>query len=196
MLGLHDQFGGFLGGVAVMVGKGLALRDRDAGLRDGCEKFLRIADAGEGENLARFQRRDRGRIGHQPAVENRQSARRGGNDIARGFPSPTTSSASVRASCAASGARKGPAGNTRALPMPRRPSTTAMREILGERGVLQAVVHDDDAGAGRAAACAPATRSRATMVGATRASSSASSPTCAARSVCASTRLGPARLPP
>ena len=80
------------------------------------------------------------------------------------------------------------------LPMPRRASITAKREILRQRGILQAVVHDDEAGALRACDAAPATRSRATTVGATRASRRASSPTCAARSACASTSFGPADI--
>ena len=40
------------------------------------------------------------------------------------LPSPTTIKASVRASCWRSGARRGPAGNTPPLPMPRSPSIT------------------------------------------------------------------------
>ena len=35
---------------------------------------------------------------------------------------------------------------TRPLPRPRLPSTMAMVEVLGQRRVLQAVIHDDDAG--------------------------------------------------
>ena len=51
------------------------------------------------------------------------------------------------------------------------------RKILAQRRILKSVVHHDDAGALRGGQCAPATRLRATIVGATCASSSASSPT-------------------
>ena len=71
VLGLHDEPGCFLGGIAVMIGEGAPLRDGDAGRRNGGEKFVRVADAGEGETLARFHRRDGGGIGHQPAVQHR-----------------------------------------------------------------------------------------------------------------------------
>ena len=77
---------------------------------------------------------------------------------------------------------QGPGGKHASVAEPAPGVDHGQRKILGERGILQAVVHDDDAGAGRQPRPrAPATRSRATMVGATRASSSASSPTSAAR---------------
>ena len=64
-------------------------------------------------------------------------------------PSPTTISACARSSCAASGARSGPAGMTRPLPMPRLRIDDEDGKILGQRRILESVVHDDDAGAGR-----------------------------------------------
>ena len=50
VFGLHDQRGRFLGREAVMIGKGLAARERKAGRARGREELLRIADAGEGEH--------------------------------------------------------------------------------------------------------------------------------------------------
>ena len=70
--------------------------------------------------------------------------------------SPTTSSAWARASCASSGARSGPAGSTQPLPMPRASVDDQHGEILGERRILEAVVHDDDA----RARCASQPRAR------------------------------------
>ena len=63
------------------------------------------------------------------------------------------------------------------LPMPRRPST----ESLARPGSCGSGVHDDHVGARQAGNAAPATRSRDTTVGATRATRSGSSPTSRAR---------------
>jgi len=49
-------------------------------------------------------------------------------------PSPMTTSAWARLSCALSGARNGPAGNTRPLPRPVRPSTTMIERSLASAG--------------------------------------------------------------
>ena len=48
---------------------------------------------------------------------------------------PTTTSAWARVSCASSGARSGPAGMTRPLPMPRRASTTSSEKSLASEGL-------------------------------------------------------------
>ncbi len=98
------------------------------------------------------------------------------------------------ASCGASGARSGPAGNTLPLPKPRRASITSSERSLYSDGSLKAVIHHDDGGALRLrGGGARDTVARETIVGAARASSSGSSPTSADLCALASTRTGPAR---
>ena len=92
---------------------------------------------------------------------------------------PTTTSAWARASCASSGARNGPAGMTRPLPMPRRASTTSTAKSLASDGFWKPSSMTMTLAPAATAAARPPTRSRATMVGATRASRSGSSPTSA-----------------
>ena len=91
----------------------------------------------------------------KPASGSRRAAKTGSSRSAAAATTrrrrrcPITSSASALSSCAASGARSGPAGVTMPLPMPRRASTTSTAKVLGERRVLKAVIHDDDARSGR-----------------------------------------------
>ena len=126
--------------------------------------------------------RDQGRLRLEPALEHRNAARRCATAVDRrcaGWRSPTTSSASARSSWTASGARSGPAGNTRPLPMPRLPSTTTIDRSLISEGFWNP--SSMTITLAPTASMAPATRSRATIVGASRASSSGSSPTSDAR---------------
>ena len=145
------------------------------------EETLRRGDAGPGDDalalsqlLPRQERRlarSTGRRSDAAAIRRRGRRRPAGS---------LTTMASVSSSWNSSGARSGPAGITRPLPRPRPPSTTAIAQVLGERWVLQAVVHDDDGGRDAGPSrwrVRRRRRSRATSVGATRASSSASSPT-------------------
>ena len=127
------------------------------------EEFLRIADAGKGQHARAGQRRDDARVGLEPRRETPAAARLRASPctLGRQSPSPTTSSACARASCAPSGARSGPAGKTRPLPMPRAAVDHQHRKILGERRILEAVVHHDDARAGRHAPPARRRRGRA-----------------------------------
>ena len=62
--------------VAVMVGKACAFGDRDAGFGEGCEEFLRIADAGKGQNAAPAERGDGRWIGFETS-HGRSRARAG-----------------------------------------------------------------------------------------------------------------------
>ena len=101
-----------------------------------------------------------------------------------------TTTASVSSSWKSSGARSGPAGITMPLPMPRTPSTRAMLRSLARRGFCRpSSMTMTVAGCGPVSmARAPCWRSRASWVGTTRASSSASSPTSRALSVPALTQ--------
>ena len=146
-------------------------------------------------NLPAAQRCDRAGIGRERAVKHRQAAR-----LRRRSRSPMRlrrrSAARKRARAAVRAARaSGPGGDHPAIADAARIDHED-RKVLDQRRVLKSVVHHDDARARvpwRAAR--PDTRSSATTVGATRASSSGSSPTCAA--VCAgSTITGPASRPP
>ena len=111
-------------------------------------------------------------------------------------PSPSTTSASARRICAASGARSGPAGNTRPLPMPRAPSMTHQRQILAQRRVLKAVVHDDhvDAEAGEQPCARSADRRRRPSARTAR-GAAASSPTSRAVWTAGETKSGPVSWP-
>ena len=80
--------------------------------------------------------------------------------------------------------------------MPRLPSITASVKSLAIEPFCKPSSITTTLAPFARANSAPATRSRAMMVGAARASSNASSPTCAAVSACTSTSFGPARLPP
>ena len=112
-----------------------------------------------------------------------------------GSPPPIMISASVRAICGDSGARKGPAGISGVAE-----AAIAVdhdqRAILGDRGILEAVVHHDHAGALRfCQRDSPSIRSRATPP-ARRASINGSSPTSAASCRAGSTSNGPRNRPP
>ena len=75
--------------------------------------------------------------GIEPAVENRKLPRPGRGPDGGGRRLallPMTRTACARASCASSGARSGPAGKTRPLPMPRVPSTTRIERSLVSDG--------------------------------------------------------------
>ena len=147
---------------------------------------------GKGQHPPSLQHGQRLRIRLKPAMEHRQALRlRAAATASPAAPAPTTSSAWARRSWLSSGARSGPAGNTLPLPMPRRPSTTRIERSLCSPGFWKpSSITIEPAPAARAAS-APAARSRATMVGANRASSSGSSPTSAARCRAGSTRTGP-----
>ena len=109
---------------------------------------------------------------------------------------PITRTACAWPSCASSGARSGPAGNTEPLPTPRRPSTTTIDRSFCSDGFWKPSSMMTMSAPAARAASAPATRSRATITGADRASSNGSSPTSAARCLAGSTRRGPASVPP
>ena len=163
---------------AVMIGKRAPLRHGDAGLRRGGKKLLRIADAGKGQHLAPLQRRRGARIGHQPAMQTGKPARAGGGDDVAGAAALAHHQQRVGArELRVERRAQRPGGKHAPLPMPRRPSTTAMVKSLASEAFCKPSSMITTLAPAAAAACAPATRSRATMVGATRASSSASSPT-------------------
>ena len=60
-------------GVAVVIGKACLFGDVDAGCGERGEKFLRIADAGEGQGFAPADRRDHAAIGLKPGLKDRQA---------------------------------------------------------------------------------------------------------------------------
>ena len=133
----------------MMVGEACPLRGRDTCFGEGAEEFLRIGDAGEGENAPAAQRRDCGGVRFEPGMENRQAAadrafrHRGG---------------------AVRGADDHHGIGFRHLRVERRPQRPCRkrsavadaaaaidhhdREVLGERRVLEAVVHHDHGRAG------------------------------------------------
>ena len=94
-----------------------------------------------------------------------------------------------------SGARSGPAGKDRPLPMPVSPSTAMIEQSLASDGFWKpSSMIDDVRRRRRRQPARPATRSAATTVGACAASSMASSPTLSAVAP-GSTRSGPFWLP-
>ena len=74
VVGLHDEVGRVLGGIAVVIGKRPPLRDCDARGTGGFKKFIRIPDARECKHATPFEFPHNGRIGRQMTVENRQVA--------------------------------------------------------------------------------------------------------------------------
>jgi len=78
------------------------------------------------------------------------AAMAGGNRRGRGSITDDDH-ASVRASCGGSGARKGPAGKHEAVAEAAVAVDHDQRGILGDRGILKAVIHQDHTGALRPA---------------------------------------------
>ena len=151
-------------GIGVMVGEGARPISR-APLCDMSRRISRIGDAGK---------RDHRQHAEPARVAARHDARRSTGLAAEASangaalpPSPITSSASARAICAERRAQ-GPRRHHQAVADAGAASTT-IRLILGKLRVLEAVIHDDDASVGRLDRLAPAARSAATMVGASRA---------------------------
>jgi hypothetical protein len=180
--------------IAVMIGESRGLDDLGAERLQRGEELLRSADAGEGDDAAPAQPLRR-------VVAARSRARTSGACAAR-IPASCTRSSPIRtnrsasASPCATGTRNGPAGSTRPFPNPVSPSITTMRSDLTRVGFCSPSSMTITSAPARTALSAPAGRSRATIVGATAASRSGSSPTWPASCASGSTAIGPARLPP
>ena len=132
--------------------------------------------------LLRPQRRDRLRSGSSAAVEQRQAAARAAIATASAGCPRRSPAARRRDRAGARAARAAGRPGTRSRCRCRaRPSTTTIDRSFASDGFWKPSSMTMTSAPAARAACAPATRSRATMVGATRASSSGSSPTSAAR---------------
>src|SRR5579883_391749 len=130
--------------IEVMIGKAARRCDSRAERREGRKKLFRPADASEGEDVAPFQARRRRRLRYEPRA-NRLSADGGApalsggirrvNDHRDGDMRPLRAGGRTQRS----GRKAEPVAETIGA-VDRRQA-----EILGERGILQAVVEDKDA---------------------------------------------------
>ena len=138
--------------VGMMIGKAAPARDHHAGGLKRREELFRPPDAGEGKHAPALQARGGVGLGPERRPQHRFAARRGGARDRRAGVAVADEDERV---------------GERPLRRKRRPQRSARqaepvadprlavddgeRQILAQRRVLQAVVHDDDAGAARSA---------------------------------------------
>ena len=150
-LGLRpgNQIRRFRRRVTVVIGKAGSFGDIDAGRGERGKELFRIADTGKGQRLAAADRRDHAAIGLKPGVENRESVPARALDHRRRAVGRTDDDQRLGAVKLQAERRPQRAGrNNVAVADAAAAIDDNDAEVLGERGVLQAVVHHHDAGAG------------------------------------------------
>ena len=131
-----------------MVGEAAGRSDRDAGVGQRREELLRIADAGKSQDAAAADRGNKAGIGPQLGRKDRNIPHsRGRDDIRspRGRPHHDQRMRPHKLRLKRRAQRSG--GNDPAIADAALPIDHQHRKILGERRILEAVIHDDDAAA-------------------------------------------------
>ena len=132
----------------MMVGEARAFRDLDPGIGERREEFLGIAYAGEGENLAGAERRQRAALGFEAPVEDPYAVTARDLEERSGIGRRADHDKGLRARhLHVEGRAQGTGRNHPAVADAATTVDHEDREILDQRRILKAVVHNDDGGA-------------------------------------------------
>jgi hypothetical protein len=146
VFGLHDEFCRFLGSIPVVVAEGVTLRHGDASFNGGYEKLFRITDPCKGQHFLSLQGGRPGWIGRKMAAENTKGTGTSLLDDILGTCAFTNHQQRValrdlRGQWCPQGAGRKYAPVADATPR----IDHGQREVLPQRGILQSVIHDDEA---------------------------------------------------
>ena len=153
-IGLRDQAPGFATRIGVVIGEASSHRRFDPGRGQRGKEFLRVADPGKRQHPSAGNGGEVGPVGREPALENRKPPPPGripdGGDRPALLPLPLLPNdqdgmrpRKLRLERRA----QGPGGKDATVADAARAVHHQNGQVLGERWVLKAVVHDHDAGA-------------------------------------------------
>src|SRR5262245_8461771 len=139
---------------AMMVGKARPARYLDAGGGERCEKFFRIGNACEGQHLASTNGVDDGPIRFEPAVEKRNPAALGTLDDACSAVRRSDHDQRLRAiKLQIQRSTQRSSRNDAAIADAAAAVDENKAQVLGERWILKAIIHNDDACSGGTCEC-------------------------------------------